>query len=313
MKHLLFGSLACVALIACSQEEPAPVHIGYIEAEWRYISAPQAGWIVESLSEPGDRVEPGQLLFRLDDTAEAAANTEAEARIRQAEANVKNAQTGARAPEISALQAQVRVAEARLEEAAAERSRTVKLAEKGYASQAAVDQVEASWKSAEAAVKAAEEQVASARLAARPAERDAVGAVVESAQALRKTAAYRLSQRRVVSEITGRVEDVFQRTGEYVVPGKPVLSVLPDDGLKVRFFVPETELSRIRLGANVQVHVDGKAAPVTGRVSYISSDAEFTPPVIYSRDARDKLVFVVEAKVPTDEGLHAGLPVEVVW
>ena len=162
-------------------------------------------------------------------------------------------------------------------------------------------------------MKAAEEQVTSARLAARPAEREAANAVVESAQASRETAAYRLDQRRVVSDMSGRVQEVFQRTGEYVVPGKPVLSVLPDDGLKVRFFVPEAELSKIRLGANVQVHVDGQAAPVTGRVSYISSDAEFTPPVIYSRDARDKLVFVVEAKVPTDEGLHAGLPVEVVW
>jgi HlyD family secretion protein len=313
MKRALI--LLCAAVLAGCTPAAAPddIHIGYVEADWRYVAAPDSGWIIESAVEPGDRVNVGDLLFRLDWTAQQAVVSDAEARILQAAAQSRDSSTGARTAEILALQAGLDEARARAEEAVAERARTLQLVEKKVASQAAGDRAEADFKTAEAAVKAAEQAIAVARLAARPAQRDAAEAAIAAAEATRESAQYRLDQRDVTAGASGRVEDVFRRPGEYVTPGTPVIALLPDDGLKVRFFVPQAELPALEVGKAVRVRADGLAEPVEASISYIAATAEFTPPVIYSRDARQKLVFVVEAHLPAGMGLHPGLPVEVSW
>lgn len=312
MKRLLI--LLCAAVLAaCTPAAPDDLHIGYVEADWRYVAAPDAGWIIETAVEPGSRVSEGDVLFRLDRTAQQAGVSDAEARILQATAQSRDTSTGARAAEILALQARLDEARARAEEAAAERARTRQLVEKQVASKAAGDRAEADFKKAEAAVKAAEQAIAVARLAARPAQRDAAEAAIAAAEATRESAQYRLDQRDVTAGAAGRVEDVLRRPGEFVTPGTPVIALLPDDGLKVRFFVPQAELPALEVGQTVRVTADGLAQPVDASISYIATTAEFTPPVIYSRDARQKLVFVVEARLPAGMGLHPGLPVEVSW
>jgi HlyD family secretion protein len=302
-----------IFLTGCGKSAVDVKHIGYVEADWRYIAAPDSGWIVESPVEAGDRVETGDLLFRLDKTAQQAALSDAEARVRQASAQSRDTTTGARIAEILALQARLDEARARAEEAEAEYDRTLHLVETQVASRAAGDRAEANFKTAEAAVNAAEQSIAVARLAGRPAQRDAAEAVISSAKASRDSAVYRLNQRDVTAAASGRVEDVFRRAGEYVTPGMAVLALLADDGLKVRFFVSQAELPTLDTGKAVLVSSDGLAEPVMAPISYISNSAEFTPPVIYSRDARQKLVFVVEARLPAGIGLHPGLPVEVTW
>jgi HlyD family secretion protein len=107
------------------------------------------------------------------------------------------------------------------------------------------------------------------------------------------------------------VEEEFLDVGEYATAGAPVLAILPRDGLKVRFFVPQAELPGLALGHQVSVWADGLEQPVSAPISYIAPDAEFTPPVIYSKEARAKLVFLVEAELPAGTGLPPGLPVEV--
>jgi HlyD family secretion protein len=101
--------------------------------------------------------------------------------------------------------------------------------------------------------------------------------------------------------------------GEWVPAGAPVVSVLPAANVKARFFVPETELGRVRVGQGVKLACDGCGAPIDAKVSFIATQAEFTPPVIYSKDSRAKLVFLVEARPsPADAvKLHPGQPVDV--
>ena len=96
-----------------------------------------------------------------------------------------------------------------------------------------------------------------------------------------------------------------------VPAGRPVLSILPPGNIKVRFFVGEAMLPKIALGDSIEVTCDGCRAGITAKVSFIARAAEYTPPVIYSLEERNKLVFMVEARTDTPDGLRVGQPVSV--
>ncbi|WP_374579159.1 HlyD family efflux transporter periplasmic adaptor subunit, partial [Phenylobacterium sp.] len=106
-----------------------------------------------------------------------------------------------------------------------------------------------------------------------------------------------------------RVEDVFFQAGEWAPANQPIVSLLPDDRIKLRFFVPQAEIAAYRPGASVRFACDGCPSGLSARISYISPRPEFTPPVIYSRETRDRMVFLVEA-VPSAR-LNPGQPVDV--
>lgn len=122
-----------------------------------------------------------------------------------------------------------------------------------------------------------------------------------------------LSQKRQNAPQAGLVYDTLFRIGEWVGPGRPVVALLPPNHVKVRAFVPETEIARYHPGDVVRVTMDGGPQPLAGRISYISPKAEYTPPVIYSRETRDKLVFMIEILFDPSVGaqLHPGQPVDV--
>src|SRR5216110_3391959 len=126
-------------------------------------------------------------------------------------------------------------------------------------------------------------------------------------------AQWNLDQKKQAAPQSGLVYDTLFRQGEWVAAGKPVVVLLPPQNIKVRAFVPEPRVGSIHYGDTVQVSVDGVAKPFVGKVSYISPRAEYTPPVIYSRETRDKLVFMLEAVFDpaTAVNLHPGQPVDV--
>lgn len=122
-----------------------------------------------------------------------------------------------------------------------------------------------------------------------------------------------LSQKRQGAPQAGLVFDTFYREGEWVAAGRPVVALLPPQNIKVRAFVPEKQIGAIHPGDRVRITVDGLLEPLIGKVSFISPQAEYTPPVIYSRESRDKLVFMIEATFDpkTAATLHPGQPVDV--
>ncbi|MBC8022334.1 MAG: HlyD family secretion protein, partial [Burkholderiales bacterium] len=124
---------------------------------------------------------------------------------------------------------------------------------------------------------------------------------------------WRLRQRTVTAFVAGTVADTLFARGEFVPAGAPVVSLLPPGNVKVRFFVPEPTLGSIQVGQKVSLSCDGCANPIGAIVAFIAPQAEFTPPVIYSRDNRAKLVFLVEAKPAAGDAakLHPGQPVDV--
>ena len=136
-------------------------------------------------------------------------------------------------------------------------------------------------------------------------------AVLRTAEARLNSARTRLDRRRIVSPVTGIVQEVYFRQGEQVQPGRPILSLLPPGGVRVRFFVPQAELPKVKLGERIAVKCDGCAADLVARVNFISAQAEFTPPVIYSQEERARLVFRVEAIPERPADLRVGQPVSV--
>lgn len=136
---------------------------------------------------------------------------------------------------------------------------------------------------------------------------------VESARRALSESQWRLDRKTQAAPQAGLVHDTYYVKGDWVEAGKPVLSLLPPGEIKARFFVPENQLARIQRGRQVRLRADGLKPEVIGTISYISDRAEYTPPVIYSTESRQKLVFLVEASfAPEDVSeLHPGLPVSI--
>jgi HlyD family secretion protein len=145
------------------------------------------------------------------------------------------------------------------------------------------------------------------------AQRDADQAAVESQQAALEKASWSFDQKQQAAPANAFVQDTLYRCGEYVTAGSPVVVLLPPENLKVRFFVPQEVLPEIKTGGTVSVICDGATKNYCATISYISTQVEFTPPVIYNRENRAKLVFMIEAEFsPADvAALRPGQPVDV--
>jgi HlyD family secretion protein len=140
---------------------------------------------------------------------------------------------------------------------------------------------------------------------------DDAEATLRTALARLNSAQTRLARRTMTSPVNGSVQQIYYRPGELVPAGRPVVSLLPPGNIKVRFFVPETELAKVTLGEAVSIHCDGCKEDVAAKVTFISRQSEFTPPVIYSLDERSKLVYLIEARTGTPSELRVGQPVDV--
>ena len=145
------------------------------------------------------------------------------------------------------------------------------------------------------------------------AQRDADRAQVAAQQAALARAQWSFDQKQQFAPAKAFVQDTLYRPGEFVAAGNPVVVLLPPENLKVRFFVPQEILPKIQTGGRVNVVCDGAAHSYSATISYISAQVEFTPPVIYNRENRAKLVFMIEAKFsPADAAeLRPGQPVDV--
>lgn len=140
---------------------------------------------------------------------------------------------------------------------------------------------------------------------------DDAWAALRQARANLEWSKTRLARRRAVSPADGTIQEVYYRPGETVPPGRPVVSLLPPGNLKLRFFAPEALLPEIKYGETVQVSCDGCEKGLAAKVTFIAKSAEYTPPVIYSREERAKLVFLIEARPAQPEKFRVGQPVTV--
>jgi HlyD family secretion protein len=287
---------------------------GYAEADYVKVAPVQSGLLTTLSVARGDEVAAGAALFTLDDTNERAARDQAVRQLGQAAGQLANLEAPSKATEIAQAQANLADARATLERAAADLERGEALLRRGNAALQSVDQLRAAYRSAEARVQATAAALAQQRAPlGRDSEIEAQRAAVEALRAALAMADWRLSLRSVAAPAGGRVADVLARPGEMVAAGAPVVSILPPENIFIRFFVPEPALSSLHPGDPVVLACDGCPPGLSGTISFISPQAEYTPPVIYSESTRAKLVYLIEARPRPDQAarLNPGLPMAV--
>jgi HlyD family secretion protein len=313
-----WSTLACLAAVlaaggGCTQREANLVQ-GYIEGEYVYASSPQAGTLRALPVTRGDWVKAGDLVFELDRMPEASQRDEAARQLAKANAALEDARLGKRPSELESLRAQVGQAKAAAAIAELEFARREKLLTEGSAiSREEYDRARSTRDESAHRVQQLEADLQTAQLGQRTNQVEGAEAEVRAREDALKQAEWTLSQKRQSAPTNALVFDTLYRVGEWVPAGRPVVTLLPPEGVKLRAFVPETRLSGLRQGSALQVRIDGTAAPISATISFVSPKAEYTSPFIYSRENREKFVFMVEAvfdpKIAST--LHPGHPVDV--
>lgn len=292
---------------------PPPLATGYVEGEYVLLAPVETGRIDALLKRRGDRIARNEVLVRMEASDAEIALKQAEAALEQARAQLENLMEGKRPEEIAAIDATVQSAVAQAAEARRVFERETELARRGINAKADLDQATTALQQAEALVSQTRANLAVARLPARPKEIDAARAQVKQAEQQLADARWRLEQKELKVPVDGVVEDVVRRQGEIAGPSQPVLSILPDGAVKVRLYIGEPHISEIALGTSITIRCDGCPKDLSATVTYISSGPEFTPPVIYSLENRQKLVYLIEAKPEKDSAvLKPGLVVDAV-
>ena len=296
----------------CGKEEVVALQ-GYAEGEYVRVAAPFAGTLVKLAVQRGETVQPGAALFALEAESESAGRREAQERLRRAQAQAEDVRKGRRPTEIEAVRQQLAQAEAASAYSQKELARQEDLVAKGFVSRQRLDEARAARDRDRGRVAEIQAELATARSGARPDEIRAAQAEAQAAAASLAQAEWRLGQKSVESTVAGAVTDTLFVQGEWVPAGAPVVTILPPANVKARFFVPEPRIGEVKVGQAVELACDGCGAPIPARVAYVSPKAEFTPPVIYSKESRAKLVFLVEARPAPEHAarLHPGQPLDV--
>lgn len=305
--------LFCLSLVACSGSKPDTAWSGYAEGDYVYVAAPLAGRLELLGVQAGQKLRKGDLLFTLEAEAERAARDEAAARLATAQAQARNLDKGRRQEEIAVAESQLAQAQAHATLMRADLARQQQLVVQGFVSKARTEDSLSALNEAQAKVAELTASLRVARLPARPDERAASHSSVSAAGEVLRQTQWREAQKKQITPSDAVVADLYFRQGEFVPAGQPVLSLLPPQNIKARFFVPEADIGQMQPGMAVALHCDGCVAPIAAKVTRIATQAEYTPPVIYSNAQRSKLVFMVEARPdPLDAvKLHPGQPLDV--
>lgn len=294
---------------------PAPLEWqGYAEADFVKVAPTQQGLLTAVAVVRGARVEAGTPLFDQDDTQDRASRDQAARQLKQAEAQLENLRTGGKPTEIAQAEANLVDATAARDKLAADLRRNEDLVKIGGISRQQLEDQRADLRSSTARVQGLEAAVVQLKAPlGRDGELQAQSELIESLRAGVAMAQWRIDQRHVAAPAAGAVTDVLARPGETIPAGGAVVSLLPPENVFVRFFVPEPRLAEVHDGDRVALLCDRCPADLTATVSFISPQAEYTPPVIYSETIRAKLVYMVEARPPRDRAgvLNPGQPVAV--
>jgi HlyD family secretion protein len=313
---LLIVALAIAAFYYKHLWLPQPAgqanYLGYVEGETVMIAAPQAGRIVSRPATKGGAIRKGEMVFSLDTASATADVAHYEAAIQTAQAQLDDLLTGKREPELDQLRAQRLEAEAGLDLAEKDLIRASRLSISGTASKTSLDQAQASVAQYKARIAQFSAAESAGKLAARDYEIEAARSKIKEATATAEQARTRLADLSPRSPLEAAVENTFYDVGEWVAAGQPVVSLLSPNAVTLRYFVPEQALAKASTGTIIHFTCDGCGGVKSAKITRVETNPEYTPPIIYSQEARAKLVFLVEAKPEAvDSLLRPGLPIEV--
>lgn len=318
LRTVVFSGVAVLLLClaaGCNRaaSTPSATVQGYVEGEFVYVSAPLPGRLETMFVQRGTQVKAGDPLFELENVQEKSVRDETRLRLAQIRAQVADARKGKRPKELEATTAQLNQARTALQYSEKELTRQEKLLAAKVVPLQEVDRLRSLRDQDRQRVAQFEAELGTARLGSRSDLIAAAEANAQSLEAVLTRSEWDLAQKRQSTPVAGLVFDTLYRKGEWISAGRPAVVLLPPQNIKVRAFVPQALISTIHQGDKVRVTVDGVSAQVTGTVNFVSPQAEYTPPVIYSRDSRQKLVYMVEVGFDpaTAVQLHPGQPVDV--
>lgn len=314
LKLTFAGLLLCSMLPGCQQQDSLQQH-GYIEARLLFLSAPVAGKLISINDTRGAAVNPGDVLLTLDSQPERADMTAAAAAMRQALANLRNLHKGRRDAALKAIEAEIKQRRAELLFAQKELSRHQKLRTKKHIGQDILDTSLRNINTTKAKLQQLAANLSYAKLPARIDIIHAAEAALAVSQAQLEKARWYHQQKTLKSPTRALIYDTFYQRGEQVPANHPILALLPSTNIKAVFFIPQFALSQLHLGERINIHCDQCPSHITATISFISPQAEYTPPIIYSQHTRNKLVYRVEARLTEQyrDQLHPGQPIDIIF
>lgn len=308
LKTIIF--VGFLLLTACSKQSYLP---GYIEGEYTNIASSLSGILQELNVVRGQTVKANTLLYRLDPQPESAALNQAQENLEQAQARLNDLILGQRNTIINAISSQKQQTIANMELSKANFERYQKLYEKHAVDKATLDNSYYTYQRDVNRVNELAANLAEAKLGARENLVHAQKAQVDAAQAAVAQAQWRLSQKSIYAPIAGLVYDTYYKVGEFVPARSPVVVMLAPKDIKLLFYIPEPSRSKLQIGQTIYFDCDSCEEVSKAVIAYISPQAEYTPPVIFSRESRYKLVYRVKADLDLAHGVfyYPGQPVDV--
>lgn len=308
----LFFLLPLIIFGGC-QRSNIQTYSGYAEGEFVNLSSTQSGKLDKLFVKRGDHVSIKANLFALECENELLSLKQAQADLSAAESTLRDYRKGERPEEIRVIEAQLSAATANADNAAKQFKRNSELYPANAVSKTQFDDSMALAKTTEAKVKELQNALNVAKLSKRLDQISAQEKRVEQLRSAFKQAQWKVDEKGVKSRYDALVFDTLYREGEFVPQGGIIIRLLPPENIKIRFFVPQNIAESLQVGNNVTItsRSDGKKIPA--QITYISTEAEFTPPIIYSNETKEKLTYMIEAYPQKSYAaqLHPGQPVEV--
>jgi len=305
-----FSVLLLIALAACDQGHDDTFQ-GYIEGSNVFLSAPFSGTLMHLPFERGADVHQGDLVFQLDPNPEAMGLKQAETLLREGQFILEDTKSSKREAEIKAAIAQVKQTEARLRLANLREQRYEYLYKKRAGNLDSADEARSQVIELEALKIQREAELELAKLGGRKNKIEQLQARVEFLLEKIHLAKWELDQKTGYATEDGSVFDTYYREGEWVAAGTPVLALLLSKYIYIEFFVPVSMLSKLKLNQTIYFTCDGCAKNNEAKLDYIAREAEYVPPLVYSRDNYEKLVFRIRAKPLKPNLFKPGQPVTI--
>lgn len=305
-------SLLVLWLAGCS-ERPGPL-LGTVEWDRVQVLAEVAEPVVELAVQEGQRVEPGQLLLRLDPTRVQAQLDEARGQWQQAQARLAELRNGARPETVAAARAELEGARSREHNAQLRVDREQTLFQRGSIPRSQLDNSESLLNTARAEVQARRAQLTELVKGTRVEALEQGEAALASARARLEQLTRARERLDVIAPVAGQVDALPHRLGDQPRAGEPLAVLLGGEAPYARVFVPESRRTGIAPGDHFQVQVDGVATPFDGVVRSVRSDPAFTPYYALSGDDASRLTYMAEILLSGDaaRALPAGVPCQVV-
>jgi len=290
MKKRIWIFIAALFVVACQDQPNQPDAFGNFESDELIISAETNGKLLDFAPEEGATLDTGQFIALVDTMQAALAIQQLAAQKASVETKKLN------------IAAQTEVLKAQKKNVVTNRNRIAAMLQEGAATRQQMDDVEGQ-------LDVLDKQIASVQT-----QFSMVSRELDVVKAQQQLAAEQLRKCRVISPARGTVLQTYAQAGEMVTAGKPLLKMADISTLDLRVYVSGAQLSSVKTGQQVTVRIDdGKEGyrELTGKVSWISDEAEFTPKIIQTKEERVKLVYAVKVKVLNDGSLKIGMPGEI--